>query len=310
MKFAAIDHRNRPTAVVSASDDEVAVLPEQFIDVQDVLRATKSERAAAVDDALSAGNRIPLTEVSWLPPVTRPGKILCVALNNSANSSRIISGPDTPAMFIKPSSSLVGNGKPIRLRKDDGRVHPEPELAVVIQNRGADVAREDAMSHVFGYTILNDITSPTLRGEDTFHYRAIHPNPEVPGGARFVDSWVSYQARYKGADTFGPLGPWVVTADEIPDPHALRITCSHNGDPITDDTTANLRFEVADVIAFASRYLTLEPGDVIGMGTALRRSEEGVAAGAVQNVDLNRLGGVVTVAIEGIGTLANPVEQR
>lgn len=307
MKFATIQHLHRRTAVVAASEQEVAVLPERFTDVEDVLRATEDDRHAAVGEALVSGVRLPVVALSWLPPVTRPGKVLCVALNNSANPDRIISGPDTPAMFLKPSSSLVGHGQPIRLRADDGRVHPEPELAVVIGKQGVDIAHDDALSHVFGYTILDDVTAPALRGEDTFHYRAIHPDAEAADGVRFVESWVSYPARYKGADTFGPLGPWVVTTDEVPDPHALRITCAHNGEPVTDDTTANLRFSVAEVIAFASRYLTLEPGDVIGMGTALRTSATG---GAVQNLDLNRLGGVVTVTIDRIGTLSNPVHRR
>jgi 2-keto-4-pentenoate hydratase/2-oxohepta-3-ene-1,7-dioic acid hydratase in catechol pathway len=308
VRFAAIEVLNRSAVVVEVSEAEVALLPERFTDVEGVLRASEPERRAAVRGALSSGERLPVAGLSWLPPLVRPGKVLCVALNNSANPDRILSGPDTPAMFTKPSSSLVGHERPIRLRGGDGRVHPEPELAVVVGRGGADIAPGAALSHVFGYTILNDITSPTLRAEDTFHYRAVHPTSDSDDGVRFVDSWVTYPARYKGADTFGPLGPWVVTTDDVPDPHALRITCSHNGELVTDDTTANLRFSVAEVISFASRYLTLEPGDVIGMGTALRRSSG--TGGAVQNLDLNRLGGVVSVTIERIGTLTNPVERR
>ncbi|AHH97450.1 fumarylacetoacetate hydrolase family protein [Kutzneria albida] len=308
MKFATIEHTSGPAAAVAVSEDEVAVLPAEFTDVEAILRASEAQRLAAIREATEVGERLPVAELSWLPPVLRPGKVLCVALNNSANPERILSGPDTPAMFLKPSSSLVGHGRPIRLRENDGRVHPEPELAVIVGRAGADIAEDAAMSHVFGYTILNDVTSPTLRGEDTFHYRAIHPDPETADGVRFVESWVSYPARYKGADTFGPLGPWVITAEDIPDPHDLRITCSHNGRLVTDDTTANLRFGVAEVISFASRYLTLEPGDVIGMGTALRSSPG--AGSAVQNLDLNRFGGLVEVSIDRIGTLANPVQLR
>ena len=98
-----------------------------------------------------------------------------------------------------------------------------------------------------------------------------------------------------------------MTTDDIPDPHTLQITCSHNGNLVTDDNTANLRFSVAEVIAFASGYMTLEAGDLISMGTALKKSAKG---GAVQNVDLTKLGGVIEVSIEQIGTLSNPVEQR
>lgn len=290
------------------SDDEAAVvegigsLDAVFLGVH-----SPAQLRDAVAAALEAGRRVPLARIAWLPPVRRPGKILCVALNNSANPDRIMSGPDTPAMFVKPSSSLIGSGRPIRLREDMGRVHPEPELAVVIGEGGADIPVERALAHVFGYTVFDDLTSPTLRDADTFHYRAIHPDPAAADGIRYVDSWVSYPARYKGSDTFGPLGPWIATSDEIPDPHALRITCRHDGRLVTDDSTANLRFSVAEVISFASRYLTLEPGDVIAMGTALKRSARG---GAVQNVDLNRLGGVLDVEIEGVGRLSNPVERR
>jgi 2-keto-4-pentenoate hydratase/2-oxohepta-3-ene-1,7-dioic acid hydratase in catechol pathway len=307
VRLATIDHGGRPALVVVASDDEVAVLPERFADVESFSRVPPEVGAAVLNDVLAAGGRLPVAGLTWLPPVLRPGKIVCVALNNSANPRRILSGPATPAMFIKPSSALVGHGRPVRLRRGDGRVHPEPELAVVIGAGGSDIAESDALSHVFGYTILNDITAPDLRAEDTFHYRAVHPSPDGDE-VRYVESWVSYPARYKGSDTFGPLGPWVVTTDEIPNPHALRIKCSHEGRLITDDTTANLRFSVSEVIAFASRYMTLEAGDVIGMGTALRSSPQGGAA--VQNLDLNRLGGEVAVEIDGIGTLANPVEWR
>lgn len=308
MRLASIRLPGRTVAVLDVPGAEVAVLPDRFADVESVLRAPEHERRALLQDAPKRGERLPRAGLSWAPPILRPGKILCVALNNSANPERIISGPATPALFLKPSSSLVGHGQAIRLRTDDGRVHPEPELAVVIGKAGTDIAEDAALSHVFGYTVLNDITAPDLRGVDTFHYRAVHPDPDHGNGTRYVDSWVSYPGRYKGADTFAPLGPWVVTADEIPDPHALRITCAHNGQVITDDTTANLRFSVAEVISFASRYLTLEPGDVIGMGTALRPSPEG--RGAVQNLDLNRLGGTVTVTVDRIGELSNPVEHR
>ncbi|GGH44803.1 fumarylacetoacetate hydrolase family protein [Microbacterium album] len=308
MRLGLAEVEGGVAVLVRVSEDEAAVV-EGIASLDAVFLGERSivDLRAAAETALAGGRRIPLAEVAWLPPVRRPGKVLCVALNNSANPDRIMSGPDTPAMFVKPASSLIGSGRPIRLRQPMGRVHPEPELAVVIGTGGSDIPVDSAYDHVFGYTIINDLTSPTMRDTDTFHYRAIHPDPEAEDGIRYVDSWVSYPARYKGSDTFGPLGPWVATTDEITDPHSLRITCTHDGGLVTDDNTANLRFSVAEVVSFASEYLTLEPGDVIAMGTALKKSAKG---GAVQNVDLNRLGGVIEVAIEGIGTLSNPVEWR
>ncbi len=243
-------------------------------------------------------------EVVFHPPVRTPSKILCLALNNSANADRILKGPKTPAAFSKPASALVGHRGAIKCRPEYGRVHPEPELALVIAKRAYDVPASEAMNYVFGYTIHNDITSPTMRGEDTFHYRAIHPKNDGSEGVEYVESWVSYPGRYKGSDTFSCMGPWLVTADEIADPHALAISCRHNGRVITADNTANLFHKAAEVISYFSRYMTFEPGDIISLGTALKAGARG---GAVQNVDLNTLGGEVSVEIEGIGTLTNAV---
>lgn len=249
----------------------------------------------------------PVESLTWLPPIPRPGKIVCLALNNSANKDRIIKGPAHPAMFTKPATSLLGHGQPIRLRKDYGRVHPEPELAVVIGRGGADIEAACAYGHVFGYTIINDLTSPTMRADDTFHYRAIHPRPDDPSQIQYLDTWVSYPGRYKGTDGFGPIGPWIVTQDEIPDPHALTVRCLHQDRVITEDSTQNLSYKVPEVIEFVSHYMTLEPGDIIALGTALKSAGGGQA---VQTVDLNLLGGPVAVSISGIGTLSNPVTHR
>ncbi len=275
---------------------------------------------AVVERAVTDGayNAVPVSVLTWLPPVPRPGKVICVALNNSANAERIMSGPSHPVTFNKPTTLLLGHNQPIRLKKEFGRVHPEPELAVVIGtgsagsnsagSSGADISRDDAMNHVFGYTIINDLTSPTMRAQDTFHYRAIHPRKDGTEGIEYVDTWVTYSGRYKGSDGFGPIGPWIVTADEIPDPHALTVTCVHQSRIITEDSTSNLTHKVADVVSYMSGYQTLEPGDIIAMGTALKASAAG--GSAVQNVNLTELGGRIEVTISGIGTLSNPVETR
>jgi 2-keto-4-pentenoate hydratase/2-oxohepta-3-ene-1,7-dioic acid hydratase in catechol pathway len=244
--------------------------------------------------------------VRWHPPVRRPSKIVCLALNNSANAERILSGPKHPASFIKGANALTGHGEPIVLKPVYGRCHPEPELAVVIGLRTKEIAAGDAYAHVFGYTVHNDITSPAMRGEDTFHYRAIHPAKDDPTQVEYVETWVSYPGRYKGSDTFSPLGPWIVTRADIPDPHALTVSCSHRGELVTEDSTANLFYKVPQVLAFLSQYMTLLPGDVVSMGTALKRSAPGRRA--VQNIELDKLGGPISVSISDIGTLTNPVE--
>jgi 2-keto-4-pentenoate hydratase/2-oxohepta-3-ene-1,7-dioic acid hydratase in catechol pathway len=284
------------------------VLGEQFPGIVDVI-AQWADMRQSIEIEAAGAPVLQVGDLHWLPPVPRPGKVVCVALNNSANKDRIMKGPAHPATFIKPASSLIGHGQPIRLREAYGRVHPEPELVVVIGRDGSDIARENAMDHVFGFTIINDLTAPKMRGEDTFHYRAIHPKQDDPTQIEYLDSWVSYPGRYKGSDTFGPVGPWIATSDELADPHALKVRCEHKGQLVTEDSTANLTFKTADVIAFLSTYMRLEAGDMIALGTALKKSEGG-AGQAVQNVDLTHLGGPISVTIEGIGTLSNPVEKR
>ncbi len=295
--------------VAVAVDAEHAVVLYPGLTMTELIEDWAGARAAverAVTDG--AAKAVDVAALTWLPPVPRPGKVICVALNNSANASRIMSGPDKPATFNKPATSLLGHNQPIRLKKEWGRVHPEPELAVVIGTGGTDISRDDAMGHVFGYTIINDLTAPTMRAQDTFHYRAIHPKQDGTEGIEYVDTWVTYPGRYKGTDGFGPIGPWIATADEIPDPHALTVTCVHESRVITEDSTRNLTHKVADVISYMSEYQTLEPGDIIAMGTALQASASG--GGAVQNVNLTTLGGRIEVTISGIGTLSNPVEMR
>jgi 2-keto-4-pentenoate hydratase/2-oxohepta-3-ene-1,7-dioic acid hydratase in catechol pathway len=248
--------------------------------------------------------RYAVDDVEWRAPVRNPSKICCLALNNSANAERIMSGPKHPAMFVKPASALIGHHGQIVCMPEYGRTHPEPELAVVIGKRAKHVEAAHAYEHVFGYTIHNDITSPTMRGEDTFHYRAIHPVSDDPKATKYIDTWVTYPGRYKCADTFSCMGPWLVTSEDVPQPHNLAVICSHQGREITADNTANLSYKIPEVIAFISRFMTLLPGDIISMGTALNKAPTG---GAVQNVDLNKLGGPVSVSIERLGILTNDV---
>jgi 2-keto-4-pentenoate hydratase/2-oxohepta-3-ene-1,7-dioic acid hydratase in catechol pathway len=301
--------RDGAERVVVAVDDQRAALLEPGLTMSRLIAGWAAAQSAvrrSVERSVERSATVGVGDLEWLPPVPRPGKVICIALNNSANADRIMSGPAHPAAFTKPASSLLGHRRPIRLKREYGRVHPEPELAVVIGAGGADISPGAALGHVFGYTIINDLTSPTMRAEDTFHYRAIHPRPDGAEGIEYVDTWVSYPARYKGTDGFGPIGPWIATADSVPDPHALTVSCVHQGRLVTSDSTGNLMHKVPDVIAFMSSYLTLDPGDIIAMGTALRPSAAG--GSAIQNVNLAALGGPIEVTISGIGTLANPVE--
>jgi 2-keto-4-pentenoate hydratase/2-oxohepta-3-ene-1,7-dioic acid hydratase in catechol pathway len=321
VKLASFNAAGRDRVGVAVDDQHLVDLCEAaatplpaFADMLALLEAGEAALSAArsaLARALADPAAIPryrLDQVRWHAPVRRPSKIVCIALNNSANADRILSGPKHPAAFVKGANALIGHGEPIVIKPAYGRCHPEPELAVVIGRRASEIAPESAYEHIFGYTIHNDITSPTMRGEDTFHYRAIHPAPGDPARIDYVDTWTSYPARYKSSDTFSPMGPWLVTRDEIPDPHALAISCRHRDELVTEDNTSNLFFRAPEVLSFLSQYMSFLPGDILSLGTAIRRSGHG--SRAVQNVPLHQAGGPVSVSIQGIGTLSNPVELR
>lgn len=241
--------------------------------------------------------------VTWHPPVRRPSKICCVALNNAALDQIKISAPDHPAFFLKPHTALVGHRQPIVLRKEYGITHPEPELAVIVGRRTKDASLEEAREAVFGYSVHNDVTSVGMRNEDSFHFRFGRPKDD--GTFDMVEGHTSYAGRYKGSDTFAALGPWIVTRDEIADPHDLDVHCEIVSETFSEDNTRNLTHSVPEVIAFISRFQTLLPGDVISMGTAL--NPQGETGKPLTMGDLNRLGGPVTITIAGVGTLSNPV---
>ena len=253
-----------------------------------------------------AYERIPAADVVWRPPVIRPGKICGVALNNSASDARKISAPDHPMFFLKPSTCLVGHLQPIVARPQYMGFHPEPELGIVISRLARCVDPATAMDYVYGYTIVNDLTGNDMRAEDRVHYYALYPSPENPDQVERREQHLSYTARYKGADYFGPVGPWLVTADEVPDPHDLDIVCSVGGEVIAEDNTRHYTYRVGEIVAYISRYLTLEPGDVISMGTAFRAGDR--TRRPLHAANLARVGGPCDVTISRLGTLSNPVE--
>jgi len=211
--------------------------------------------------------------------IENPGKIVAIGLNYMDHVRE--SGAEPPAkplVFTKFTTSLIGDGEEIRIPKGlTERVDWEVELAVVIDRDARNVSEADALSYVRGYTVANDVSARDLQFADV--------------------QWV----RAKSLDTFCPLGPVLVTADEIPDPQALRLICRVNGEVMQDANTDLMIFGVAELISFCSRSFTLEPGDVILTGTPwgcgeFMEPKRSLAAGDV-----------VECEIEGIGTLRNPV---
>lgn len=247
---------------------------------------------------------IPVDRVDWLPPVVRPGKICGVAMNNSASNARKIAAPDHPAFFIKPSSCLAGHRQPLAMRSYYGSMHPEPELAVIIGRTARDVDATDALAHVYGYSIFNDITGNHMRSEDMFHYYALYGAKDDPDKLERREQHLSYAGRYKGADNFGVLGPWLVTADEIGNPDDLGVSCSVAGEIVAEDSTRYYNYKVAELISFISQFHTLNAGDIISCGTAFKPSEH---RKSIHHANFLITGGPVEITIENLGTQYNPV---
>ena len=232
-----------------------------------------------------------LSDVTLHTPIARPGKILAAAGNYQAHideggGTKVDTSRRTPRIFIKPASALVGPDEPVRIPGVSDEIDWELELAIVIGSAAREVSREQAMGHVAGYTILNDISARSM-------------NWGIEG--REVHAWDNFFDWLAGKwlDTFSPAGPWIVTADEIDDPHDLQISLALNDEVTQDASTATMLFDCSDLISFISRFTTLEPGDIIATGTP-------AGVGATSGRYL-RPGDVMVGSIEGIGSLRTPV---
>jgi 2-keto-4-pentenoate hydratase/2-oxohepta-3-ene-1,7-dioic acid hydratase in catechol pathway len=319
MKLASLRYRDRDIVAVQIGDHALAAVDDLLargsrtgaaLDMLDVIRGGEPllREIAAAAETSRGDATVPRFEpdavTMWHPPVRRPGKICAVAMNNSASNERKVSAPDHPAFFLKPPSCLVGHRQPIRVRKYYGSVHPEPELALVIGRTARDVAARDALDAVFGYTIFDDITGNGMRAEDRFHYYALYPKKGSPNETERVEQHLSYAGRYKGSDTFGAMGPWLVTKDEIADPDNLGVRCKVGGELVADDSTRYYNYKVAEVVSFISQFHTLEPGDVISLGTAFK---PGATRKSIHTANFQTVAGPVEISIEGLGVQENPV---
>ena len=310
MKLASIVHKGR-NCIAALNHEGRLVELAGGMTMLELLRSGLN-RTEFLNEALErrdASRTVATDAVEWRPPVVRPGKILGVAMNNSASNERKISAPAHPAFFLKPPSCLVGHQQPIRIRKYYGSVHPEPELAVVIGEEAKDVSADDALDHVFGYSIFNDITGNGMRADDLFHYWALYSDDSHPGELQRREQHLSYAARYKGSDTFGAMGPYIVTSDEIDNPDDLAVTCKAGGETIADDSTRYYNYKVPELISYISQFMTLEPGDIISCGTAFKPSAN---RKSIHQANFQTVPGPVEVSISGLGTLVNPavVEDR
>jgi 2-keto-4-pentenoate hydratase/2-oxohepta-3-ene-1,7-dioic acid hydratase in catechol pathway len=213
--------------------------------------------------------------------ITRPGKIVCVGLNYHDHAEEGGQDlPKAPLLFAKWPNTLIGDGEPIVLPQESSQVDYEAELGVVIGAMGKHVSERDALDIVQGYICVNDVSARDLQFGD--------------------GQWT----RGKSPDTFCPAGPRLVPREEIEDPQALAIRCVLNGQTMQDSSTSQMIFSVAEIIAYVTRVITLEPGDLIATGTPA-----GVGVFRDPKVLLQD-GDEVSVEIEGLGTLTNPVQKE
>lgn len=232
----------------------------------------------------------PVDSAKLLSPVLNPEKILLVARNYlSHNLEQNAKPPSEPYFFTKFRNALIGPGEPILIPKISSKADWEGELAVVIGKAGKNIPRKQAMEHVAGYAVANDVSFRDLQ------FSTQSDNAAVALGSNWVKG--------KGLDSSFPLGPWLVTKDEIPDPHNLEISLSVNGQVNQHSNTGDMMFKIDSLIEYVSAGMTLRPGDVISTGTP-----EGVAV--FTGEPFLKDGDVVEVTISNIGTLRNPVRSE
>lgn len=275
-------------AIGSLVGDELVDLGSGGLEAVDMVELIANWSLDAAREAMRRGRRLPRSEVRLLAPIRVRKNVIAVGRNYRDHASEFSASgfdaseqqmiPDDPVIFTKATTSVIGPGEPIVLANDPtGTTDYEGEMGVVIGRSAKNVSRDVALSHVFGWTIVNDVTARDLQ-------------------KRHVQWFVG-----KSPDTFCPIGPCITTRDELPDIRASWLRTRVNGELRQEAPISALIFDTESLIVTLSSVMTLEPGDVIATGTGL-----GVGIGFDPPVYLQP-GDVVEVSIDGIGTLSNPV---
>ncbi|HYC12503.1 MAG TPA: fumarylacetoacetate hydrolase family protein [Nitrososphaerales archaeon] len=237
---------------------------------------------------LGGATGLPLESVKLRSPILSPEKIFCLAENYRAHKKEAGGRPtEKPYLFTKFRNTIIGPGDPILVPRVSEKVDWEAELAVIIGRDGKYIPRERAMDYVAGYTVSNDVSYRDLQFPEGWPERL----------SRLGQNWVEG----KGLDNAFPMGPWLATTDEVPDPYSLRLSLTVNGERKQDSSTGDMIFKIDSVIEHISAGITLRAGDVISTGTG-----PGVAVFTDQR--FLKQGDLVEAAIDKIGVLRNPVQ--
>jgi len=266
-----------PEPGVLQKDTIYPLAPFGYADVESFIAAGAAALQSAQALISSSGiGTVPLSSVQLLSPLLRPPRIFCVGLNyqDHANESKMVVQA-VPTIFMKLASAITGPGSDVVLPANSTQPDYEAELAVVIGQSARNVTRDNWHECVFGYTILNDVS------------------------ARDVQLATSQWTLGKSFPTFCPIGPWVVTADELTDPHSLDVTLTIGGETLQQANTRDLIFDIPAVLGYISAIVPLEPGDIVSTGTP-----QGVGLGRTPQRWM-RPGEEVAIEVSGIGRLVN-----
>jgi acylpyruvate hydrolase len=278
MRIARVTRNGKLGLAAKTGNRVNAIFEAGSADVDALLAAGGSALADAAAKA-AAGEAVDEAALTFLPPIVRPSKIICLGLNYRDHAEESGLGiPEFPVLFARFPSSLIGHNAPIILPKVSEQLDWEAELVAVLGKGGKNIAEADALGHVAAYSVFNDASIRDYQMR----------TPQWTAGKNFDDS--------------GAFGPWLVTPDELPAGAAgLKIECRVNGNVMQSSNTANLIFDVAKTISLLSTFMTLEAGDALVMGTP-------GGVGVARNPQVwMKAGDICEVEIEGVGLLVNPI---
>ncbi len=286
MKLASITYQQQQRIGIVQENGRCLVLDSEFHGIPETMEAfldsdqARGKLAELESKGFEGAFEVALSDVQLNPPLKNINKVICVG-KNYADHAREMGGepPEIPVVFSMFPSAIIGPGDSVVLPTISSQVDYEAELVVVIGKSGRHIPREQAMDHVFGYCCGNDISARDWQ-------------KGKPGGQWLLG---------KTFDTFAPLGPFLVTKNEIDDPHQLKVCCRLNGEIMQSSSTSSFIFPIDFLISHLSKFMTLAPGDLIFTGTP-----PGVGAGRKPPLFL-KPGDTVEVEIENVGVLTNPI---